>query len=131
MFDLSAFELQDTGVLNVKNPVTGQPTGWEITIAGPTHPKTVALNAKINARIRAQVTSQQRGVEIADDVIREQNVRDVCDRILDWTHITLNGEDFPFSEGNAYDLLINSKNSKLFNQITEFMFGETSFLKKG
>ena len=40
-FDLTDFDSADTADMLVSHPVTGEPTAWVITFAGPGHPKTI------------------------------------------------------------------------------------------
>jgi hypothetical protein len=47
--DISGFKPADTTDLQILQPGTDKPTGWVVTLAGPSHPKAIAW-ASANAR---------------------------------------------------------------------------------
>ena len=138
--DLSSFRPIDASVLKIRQPGTATPTGWEVTFAGPSHPKTVAWSndsARETLHRQAQIEAQQlngRKIkpeerEVSD--VRRENVRWVVSRILGWTPVRLgpDGTVLEFSEKAATDLLVDPAFGWVYAQMIEFLNDERSFTK--
>lgn len=146
--DLSAAMPRDTGILHIVVPGTGKRTGWQITFAGPGHPKAILQNeelARANLdkaeRIEmAQVNSRKwkgDGKQVAD--VRRENVQWVLGRILCWTPITIKqfaAEPIELPESatpeqlkRAADLLAQPYMTPYFLQMTEYLSDQSSFIE--
>lgn len=137
--DISLFAAEDTADWHVPHPVTGGPTTWVWTFAGPGHPQTVeAANKAIARRLREEKLREQAQVNgrkwTAEDrtpeTVRAENVRLVTDRLLGWSPIKINGADFPFSLENATTLLSDPKMGRLFNGAIAFLGDDAAFTKR-
>lgn len=136
--DLSALLPEDTAVLRICKPGTSIPTGWEITMAGPGHPKTVALGNKQqrdindrNARLEAQ---RQNGRKVkpeikADGETTREFIEGLVARIVTWTPIKIGDEAFGFSEKSAVELLSRPAMGAFVGQIVDFLIDERAFMK--
>jgi hypothetical protein len=99
--DLSDVMPQSTGVLHIVVPGTNKRTGWQVTFAGPSHPKTIAQNEELSRasldkaeRIEmAQVNNRKwKGEGKQPDDVRRENVEWVLGRILSWKAVVRAGE---------------------------------------
>lgn len=138
--DLSAFQPADVDVLMVLQPGSGQPTGWAITFAGPSHDKTLAwanANAREELRKQSLLEAQMRNgrkikPEEADvEQVRRENVARVVARIVDWTPVRLDPASPPliFSEKAATELFLDPRFGWVYLQALEFLNDERSFTK--
>lgn len=138
-FDISSFKTLATADMVVNHPITGVPTKWVITFAGPGHAQTIAL-ADLQARRslveeRKRVSAQVNGRkykpdDVSPDEKRDEIVHDVVERIVTWTPVKLDGEVTEFSKPRAVALLRDPAYGKLFEQIIEFLAAERSFMPR-
>ncbi|WP_050742963.1 MULTISPECIES: hypothetical protein [unclassified Shinella] len=133
-FSFADFEEAETGNMTVA--VHGRPTNWVWTFAGPGHDKTIEQSNRLaKERLHQERQIEQQRVngkkvklpEEAVDDIRSRNVRMVVDRIVGWSPVKIDGEDYAFTPDNAYKLLINPKRAGLLTQAMEFLAAESSF----
>lgn len=138
--DLSAFQPADVGVLMVLQPGSGQPTGWAITFAGPSHDKTLAwanTNAREELRRQAQLEAQIRNgrkikpEETDVEQVRRENVARVVARIVDWTPVRLDpaGSAVSFTDQAATELFLDPRFGWVYLQALEFLNDERSFTR--
>src|SRR6185312_11378145 len=119
VLDLSSAMPVDTAFVEILHPGTGAPTGWKIELAGPAHPKTVALGkdlSRVNLRRQAQIEAQQaNGRKVKPDVEEPEdrarrNVSSLVARIIGWApnpvFKNVSPEPIAFSEKVAVDLLL-------------------------
>lgn len=133
-----------TADLNVLIPGTATPSGWIVTFAGPSHPKTVALSdqaerdrQKKSAEIeRAQVNNRKwKGDELTPAEIRQKTVEGVIGRIISWTPVDFGEGDVDFAEGDAaaearaVKLFLDPAMGQFFGQFVDFLTAEKAFLK--
>ncbi|MBX3490908.1 hypothetical protein [Parvibaculum sp.] len=133
-FDISDIEAPDTVDMTV---MAGERrTDWVWTFAGYTHPKTIAQQERLSrdnldrerAIEMAQVNRKKwKGDEITTDQVRARTVNFVLERLLGWSPVKMNGEDYPFSIENARVLLSDRKRISLLNQALEFLGEEKLF----
>jgi hypothetical protein len=146
--DLSTVMPEQTSVLHVVVPGTNKRTGWQITFAGPGHPKTVEQNerlarASLDRAERIEMTQVNSrkwkgdGKQPAD--VRRENVEWVIGRIVEWTPIKIadfsNGEEValprdatPEQIKLAHALLEQPFMVPYFLQMTEFLQDQASFM---
>lgn len=136
-FTFSDLEAADTSVMTVE--VNGKLTNWTWTFAGPGHPATVAQsNRMARERLHADRLKEQsvtngkkwKAPEETVDEVRERNVRSIVERIVDWSPVKIDGELYPFTADNAYNLLIDRSRVGLLTQATEFLFADNSFTQR-
>lgn len=134
--DLAGFMPADVTEYEVKQPGTGRPTGWTVTLAGPSHPKTVAWSndaARKQLRRAQQIEAQQangRKVKPEDKSVEEMkasNVAWVVSRIVDWTPVKIGGKEYPFSETNANELLAKPEMGWALGQLVDALADEATF----
>ena len=137
--DLSAFIPTDTAVLAILAPGGVTSTGWNVTFAGPGHPKAVAFTeeaSRKNLRRQRQIETAQingrkyKPEEREVDEARRENVAWVVARIVDWTPVKLGpGDPIAFSDGAAFELLLRPEMGWALGQMVEFLADERSFTK--
>jgi hypothetical protein len=132
--DFNAADEADMAVV-----MNGTVTTWVWTFAGPGHPKTVEIEnraAREQLRNQHQVEQQRlngKKVKLPEqtvDEIREKNVDWIVDRLLRWSPVRINGDDYPFSAENARALLSDRKKVALFAQALEFLTADDSFTQR-
>lgn len=137
--DILAFAPADTALLEILKPGGIESTGWTITFAGPSHPKTIAWQTESTRKTlrrqqqveAAQVNGRKYKPEDRDvDEQRRDNVAWIVARIVDWSPVRLGrGEPVVFSEAAATELLLRPELGWAFGQMVEFLVDERSFTK--
>lgn len=133
----------DTAELHMVVPGSNQRTGWVITMAGPGHPKTVALN---NETSRKQLLLEQR-IEQArvngrkfksedkqPDDNRREFIESLVARMVTWTWqgqpaLKIGDEDIVFSDKAAVELLLRPVMGLYVAQIVDAVVDERFFMK--
>jgi hypothetical protein len=120
-FDISAAKQLDTAEYTVIHPATKDETEWKITFAGPSHPKAVSQR---NAMLRkGLVRSKNGGRDLKPNVVDEEAVDFIVDRIIGWT-----GASQEFEEEYAKSLLMKPEYSWLRGQLNVFLNDDASFI---
>jgi hypothetical protein len=137
-FDIGTLQTTVTADLPIVHPVTGNPTNWIWTLAGPSHPKTVeasniaARDALNLQRQREQAIANRRKWVEPDkspDQMRAENARSFALRVLDWTPVKMNGAEYPYSNENVIALLLNPAYGKIYNQLLDYFNSDESFME--
>lgn len=127
---------EDTADLEILKPGRTEGTGWFITIAGPGHPQTIALNddeRKRGVRRAQQIESAQingrkwKGEDEDADEVRRRNVERVVRRIVSWTPVDIGAGPVEFAPDTATALFLNPRMDWVVVQILEFISDERSF----
>lgn len=114
-------------------------TGWHITLAGPSHPQTVAT-AETLARRALRKSEQIEAAQVngrkykADErdvaTVRRENVENVVSRILDWTPVDIGDGPVSFSKEAATELLLRPDMGWALVQIAEALASDQAFTKR-
>lgn len=140
VLDLSTAIPAESAVVEILYPGTSKPTGWKIEIAGPAHPKTIAMT---NDAARERL-NKERAIEFAqingrkwktDDETPEdrarRNVTRLVGRIIGWSpdpvFRNVQVEPIVFSEKAAVDLLLREDMGWVLSQIADYITSETAF----
>lgn len=131
----------EQGVLCLLVPgTTNKLSGWDVTFAGPSHPKTIAQSKETarkfldeSARIQqARVNNKKYKVdEKQPDAQRREFAESIVARILTWTPVTFGGKTYDFDPNNekaAIDLLLEPKLGGYVSQMSDYLFDEKSFM---
>lgn len=117
----------------------GEPTGWFVTIAGPGHPKAMALADALGKRaLRREAQIEAANVngrkykppEVDIEERRRENVANVVARIVDWRGLTDNGAELRFSEETGVKVLGDPALGWAYGQIVDYLADERSFTKR-
>lgn len=136
--DLSGFMPTDEATIEIKT-MNGVLSGWKIRLAGPSHPKTVALNdASARRELHRQRQIEQAQVngkkykaeEKSPDDVRRENVQAIVGRIVGWNPISIGGGPIEFSEKAAEELFIKPEMGWAYVQIVEFFGEEKGFTQR-
>lgn len=144
--DLSGGEAlpADSAVLHIVLPGTNKRTGWDVTFAGPGHPKTIALNNETSRKQlhrqeqieRAQVNGRKwKGDDKTPDEQRREFVEGLVARVISWTPVNFGDGPVEFNEGDAtapkraVDLLLKPKLGAYVAQFVDFLIDERTFMK--
>lgn len=145
--DISDSFQEDSTVLTITKPGANDderiPTSWKITLAGPTHPNTIAYNEeqhRIALRERAaqeQTAANGRKVKIEAETPEEakaRTLRMLKSRILSWTPVVIaqiNGEEPIVYPSDAADKLLASPGMGwAIAQVIEVLTSERGFMKR-
>lgn len=129
--------------LEMKNPETGEPTGWVVTLAGPGHEQAQALfdrqaqkaNKKSAAIEMAQVNGKKwKGDEVRPTAeVRRETVTNIVARIVSWSPAVVDFEDgkgeIEFTPDNAIELFLDPDKGGYLKQVVDYFDGEKAFLK--
>lgn len=133
-FDLNDLNAADESVMTVA--VSGKPTDWTWTFAGPGHPKAVEQANRLSRerlhdeRQKEQARANGRKWKAPEETVDETRVRNVdfiVERLLGWSPVTMGGKDHPFTPENARGLLLDPRKGALLVQALEFLGDEASF----
>lgn len=133
--DLSGFLPVDESTLEILT-ADGRKTGWNIRLAGPSHPKTIALNDSVARKElfrqkqieQAQVNGKKyKSEEKTPDEARRETVQSIVGRIIGWNPIDIGTGPIEFSEKAAEDLLIKPEMGWAYVQIAEAFGDEKRF----
>ncbi len=136
--DITAFLTTEEFVLEILTP-DGRPTGWNVTLASPAHPQTVAWNDRqARQNLHRQKLIEQAQVngrkyvaeEKAPDQQRRENIEWVIARIIDWTPVKIGADIISFSARNAEDLLLKPEMGWALTQLIEALGDEKRFMKR-
>lgn len=141
--DLSAAIPTDTAVIDIFYPGTSRPTGWRIELAGPSHPRTVAVGdeaareslQKEKAIEFAQVNGRKWKTDAeTPDERAERIVGRLVRRIVSWspdpTFPQIGPNPIAFSESAATTLFLRKDMAWALNQIAEYLTSETAFTRR-
>jgi hypothetical protein len=138
-FDIGELRATDTSEIAINHPVTGAPTTWIWTLAGPGHPRSIeAANTAARETLRVQRLREQAIVnrrkwvepERTPDEMRDENAKSFAVRVLGWTPARINGEDYPFSQENCLKLLKDPAYGRVYLQLLEYLSSDESFTQR-
>lgn len=142
MASLAALRTIDETEIEINNK-DGTGSGWFVTLAGPGHDKTRALNDRLAKQILAreklieQATvngKKYKSPEVDPDERRRENIGRVVARIIGWRGLfDIEGPgaaEVKFSEEVAIDLFLDPNLSAEYSQINEYLNDERSFTKR-
>ncbi len=138
IFDLGSIEIADVAKLAVRHPTTGEPTGWVIDIAGPSHPIIAAIqNEAARERLHLEKEQQQARVngkkwkapDLDPDAENAKVYGRISKRVLGWTPVSMSGQPFVYSTENAVALLRDPRFAWIGSQILEFMGEDAAFIR--
>jgi hypothetical protein len=116
--------------------MNGKATSWVWTFAGPGHPKTVEQSNRIarerlhRERLQEQARVNGKKWVAPEDTVEEtraRNVQQIVERLVRWSPVKINGEDYPFTAENATRLLSDPRKVGLYVQALEFLAADNSF----
>src|SRR3546814_358663 len=137
VFDLTEVVAVDSDWITIAGK-DGKPTTWKIELAGPGHPETLAGQREVQAermakarRIEAaQVNGRKwKGDEIDPDAETRRQAERLARRILGWTPVVVNGQDFPYSRANAVALMLEPRWSFVQSQVVDYLVSDAAFTK--
>jgi hypothetical protein len=139
MFDIDELRTTATDEVAIVHPVSGQPTTWIWTLAGPGHPASIDVaNTAARETLRLQRAREQALVnrkkwvepERTPDDLRKENAESFARRVLGWTPVKMNGADYSFSHQNVVGLLLDPSFGKIYLQLLEYFSADDSFTKR-
>lgn len=139
VLDLSLDSLADAEIATLNMVVGGVPSGWLWQFAGPGHPKYIAQQNRVSReRLHKDKLMEQARVngkkwvapEETPDGVRTGNVDYVIERLVGWSPIRIDKQDFPFTEDNARSILSDPKRIGMLTQALEFLSADSSFTQR-
>ncbi len=137
-FDIASIAALDTSDMMINHPVTGAPTTWIWTIAGPGHPAAIAADRMTADESRreellkekARVNGRKWTGDFVDSAEQQRrNASYFAKKVLAWTPVRINGTDFPYSAANVIKILLDPHYQAIYRQLIDFMIDEKSFMK--
>lgn len=101
MLDLALIKDANEAEIEIKHPITGEPTGATITLAGPEHPKRKKLVFDRQRRMRKQFQKAGK-LQFTDPAEEEQEgIEFLAECTLGWKNIGENGKPIECTPANA------------------------------
>ena len=139
VLDLSLDSLADAETASLNIVIGGRPSGWLWHFAGPGHDKAQAQQNRISReRLHKDKLIEQARVngkkwvapEETPDGVRASNVDYVIERLVGWSPIRIDKQDYPFTAENARALLADPKRIGMLTQALEFLSADSSFMQR-
>lgn len=127
----------ETAELQMMKPGTSTPNGWVLTMAGPSHPKTLAFKErKQRERLHKEATIEQAQVngrkykaeERTPDQAEAETMQWVVSRIVTWTPVSIGGVTISFSDEAAAELLRRPTMGAYLQQIIDYLNADRAFM---
>ena len=124
--DISTLVPLDTIAVSMLHPVTKDPLGILVTVAGPAHPVTIALDrAQADAHYTAGTLGKPRGFDAATGDVLDELVA----RTLGWTNVEFGGAPLECTPENVRNLYANPKYAWFRGQITRSLGDNSRFFQ--
>jgi hypothetical protein len=127
-FDLDSVEDLFAADYELLHPVTNQPTGAFLTLAGPEHPERKRIAMDLQRRLRASAARSKQAVPDPEEDARE-SVKLLAKVTLGWRGIRKNGQEVPCSEAAAVELYSDPKRQWVVKQLLVAMNDQDLFIK--
>ena len=128
--DIDAIEDLTSAEYELRHPVTGEPTGAFITIAGPEHPERKRIRQALINRARAAAMAANGQPQPYD---AEKEFKESCDLLVritqGWRGIRKDGKPLEFSAQAAQELYSDPKRQWIARQLNEAMNRQELFIK--
>lgn len=126
VFDLSAVKMRDAADLHVADPVTGEPTGFVITVANPYSAAAKGIQRKLFDRAMAEGVKGRKVKRTFEDVERF-GVDSLVAITLGWTGLHSDGKEVPYSPEAARTLYETDGLGWLRDEVQAFYEDRQSF----
>jgi hypothetical protein len=135
--DLDGDLPSETADLKMLKPGTAELNGWILTMAGPSHPKTLAYREKKQReRLHKEAAIEQAQVNgrkyKADQRTPEEAEIDtmqwVVSRIVTWSPVKVGGQMIEFSDAAATELLRRPTMAAYLQQIIDYLNADRAFM---
>lgn len=136
--DLTDTLFEETATLEMCVPGTNKPAGWVWTLAGPSHPQSVAYSKeeerkaahRENLMEQARVNGRKwKGDERSDADKRREFIEGLVARIVTWNPVKIGGKVWDFSATNAIELLLKPEMGGYISQYVDYLTSQKAFMK--
>lgn len=127
-FDLDSIEDLSAAEYELLHPITSEPTGAFITLAGPEHPQRKKVTMDLMRRLRATAARAKQAVADPEEDARE-SVKLLAKVTLGWRGIRKHGQEVPYSEAEAAELYADPKRQWVVKQLLAAMNDQDLFIK--
>lgn len=129
MFDLSAVKMADSAELAIADPITGEPTGFVLTIANPYSAAAKGVQRKMFDRALAEGQKGRKVKRTFEDVERF-GVDSLVAITLGWKGLHSDGQEIPYSVEAARSLYETEALGWLRDEVQAFYEDRNSFFGK-
>jgi hypothetical protein len=129
MLDVGKVQTADQIAHSVLHPVTGEPTGAVIHIAGPEHPSRRKYRFELQRKWRARLASKTPGTEPDMDDMTTENIEAIATAVVGWEGIGEDGVPIPFTTEAARKLLLRPELAWLAEQVASVLNDTRNFIK--
>jgi hypothetical protein len=129
MLDLDSITQAQTASVDIVHPLTNQPTGARVTLAGPEHPTRKALKWKRQRQLRAQYQKAGRVVFGDPEEDEAETIEVLAACTLGWEGIADDGQPVAFSEAAARELYARPELAWLRAQLAAALEQQEVFIK--
>jgi hypothetical protein len=129
MFELNSIRTALVATVALHHPVTGEPIGATVDLAGPEHPQRKAIQMAAERRARADKARGQHSHDDDPDERKAEAARTLAGYTLGWSGITEDGQPLAFSPEAALRLYSNPALAWLVDQIVEAFTNRANFIE--
>jgi hypothetical protein len=127
--DLDSLIPKDTLEVDLLHPGDGTPLGATITLAGPSHPATLAIQrAQLDKRLKRGVGGMLD--RTSAEALKKDGVEQLVARTLGWKGITRHGKELPFSAAAAAEVYADDGLAWIRKQLNEALGDDAAFFGK-
>lgn len=129
MLDIKNIIESQSAAIEIHHPITREPLGATITLAGPEHPKRKSIRFSLQRRVRAQIAKSGRAPMRDPEEDDAENIRLLAECTLGWYGIMDGGKEIPFSQEAAEELYGRPEMGWLREQLVAALDERENFIK--
>jgi hypothetical protein len=127
-FDLSTVVLEQSVELELRHPVSKEPLGAKIHLAGQQHPLRKKIVHERQRRLRKQFQRSGKFAFVDPAEEEEDTLEFVVGCTLGWSGISFDGKPLDFSPDNARRIYADPKLAWLRDQVVALLYDDESFI---
>lgn len=128
MFDVKTIRTLGEIEVEIKHPVTQQPLGATIRLAGPEHPARRAIRFATQRRVREELQREGKVAALDPEEAANEGVKMIAASVLGWSGICDDGEPLAFTSDAAVALLTQPEMAWLVEQIAAVIGQDANFI---
>jgi hypothetical protein len=133
MFKLGTIKTAETAEIELVDPVTNQPLGWFVVIAGPNHPLHQAKMIERQRRtlLAATLEGKEKAMERSFDEAANVRIEMAVSCVIGWRGLIDDKEkEIPCSPERVRAVLLNVDNAWVIDQISDVLHDKTRFIRR-
>lgn len=128
MLDVKKIQTLGEIAVELKHPVTREPLGATIRLAGPEHPARRAIRFATQRRVREELQREGKVAALDPEEAADEGVKMIAASVLGWSGICEFDEPLAFSSEAALALLLQPEMAWLVEQIAAVIGNDANFI---